>query len=45
MTKLLGSWDLVMLGVPEYLGVESLLGAGGLATEFGKPAQGEVVLI
>ena len=34
MTKLLGSRDPKILGMLEHLGVEPLLGTGGLATEF-----------
>ena len=34
MTKLLGSWDLVVLGVLEHLGVELILGVVELAAEF-----------
>ena len=34
MTKLLESWDPVVLGVLEHLGVEHFLGVVGLAVEF-----------
>ena len=34
MTKLLGSWDPVVLGMLERLGVELLLGVVGLAVAF-----------
>jgi hypothetical protein len=34
VTKLLGSWDLVALGVLEHLGVELILGVVELAVEF-----------
>ena len=34
MTKLLGSWDPVVLGMLEHLGVELPLGVVGLAVEF-----------
>ena len=34
MTKLLGSWDLVILAVLEHLGFEPPLSAVGLAAEF-----------
>ena len=34
MTKLLGSWDPVVLGMLECLGVELPLGVVGLAAEF-----------
>ena len=35
MTGLLGSWDAVVLGMLECLGVELPLGVVGLAAEFG----------